>query len=127
MARSPTHDSNHTSEREDVETRLLRRGVDFDHLVLAVSIGMIPIIAEELVADRPEWLDMTTHVRTVATQAFQIWLRPTEPALGWPKPGATISAYLRPFETWASMPQTLWARTGPRMIGPAPSRISAAA
>jgi uncharacterized protein with NAD-binding domain and iron-sulfur cluster len=114
VARSPTHDlESHFGKREDVETRLLRRGVDFDHLVLAVSIGMIPIIAEELVADRPEWLDMTTHVRTVATQAFQIWLRPTEPALGWPKPGATISAYLRPFETWASMPQTLWAEDWP--------------
>lgn len=103
----------HFGEREDVEKRVLRSGVDFDHVVLAVSIGMIPIVAEELVADRAEWRDMTTKVRTVATQAFQIWLRPAEPALGWDKPGATITAYLRPFETWASMPQTLWAEDWP--------------
>ena len=56
---------------------------------------------------------MTTHIRTVATQAFQIWLRPDEPTLGWHEPGVTISAYLRPFETWASMPQTLWTEDWP--------------
>lgn len=100
-------------DRDDVEVRQLRRSVDFDHVVLAVSLGMVPVVAKELIADRPEWSEMTTHVRTVATQAFQIWLRPDEPTLGWPEPGVTISAYLRPFETWASMPQTLWAENWP--------------
>jgi uncharacterized protein with NAD-binding domain and iron-sulfur cluster len=103
----------HWADRDDVETRRLRRGVDFDHVVLAVSVGMLPIVAEELIDDRPEWRDMTTHIRTVATQAFQIWLRPDEPTLGWREPGVTISAYLRPFETWASMPQTLWTEDWP--------------
>jgi uncharacterized protein with NAD-binding domain and iron-sulfur cluster len=103
----------HFSERTDVETRVLRRGADFDHVVLAVSLGMIPVVAGELIDDRPEWRNMTTHVRTVATQALQIWLRPDEPTLGWDHPGATISAYLPPFETWASMPQTLWAEDWP--------------
>jgi uncharacterized protein with NAD-binding domain and iron-sulfur cluster len=103
----------HFEIRDDAETRLLRRGVDFDHVVLAVSLGMVDIVARELVEDRPEWRDMTTRVRTVATQAFQLWLRPDEPALGWNRPGVTVSAYLRPFETWASMPQTLWAEDWP--------------
>ena len=74
---------------------------------------MVDVVARELIEDRPEWRDMTTHVRTVATQAFQIWLDPDEPTLGWPEPGVTISAYKRPFETWASMPQTLWAEDWP--------------
>ena len=103
----------HWSDRADVETRVLRRGVDFDHVVLAVSIGMLPIVAGEMIDDRVEWREMTTRVRTVATQAFQIWLRPDEPALGWHEPAVTISAYLRPFETWASMPQTLWSEDWP--------------
>ncbi|WP_369798464.1 FAD-dependent oxidoreductase [Mycobacterium sp. URHB0044] len=103
----------HFNEHSDAEARVLRLGVDYDHVILAVSLGMIPIVAAELIADRPEWRDMTTHVRTVATQAFQIWLRPDEPSLGWDHPGATISAYLPPFETWASMPQTLWAEDWP--------------
>lgn len=103
----------HFGSRDDAEVRILRRGVDFDHVMLAVSLGMVPLVAGELIADRPEWREMTTHVRTIATQAFQIWLRPGEPELGWNHPGATISAYQPPFETWASMPQTLWTEDWP--------------
>jgi uncharacterized protein with NAD-binding domain and iron-sulfur cluster len=92
---------------------VLRRGIDFDHVVLAVSVGMLPVVANELIDDRIEWREMTSRMRTVATQAFQIWLRPDEPSLGWNEPAVTISAYLRPFETWASMPQTLWSEDWP--------------
>ncbi|HET9876336.1 MAG TPA: FAD-dependent oxidoreductase, partial [Mycobacterium sp.] len=103
----------HWSEPADAETRVLRRGVDFDHVVLAVSVGMLPVVAGELIEDRAEWQEMTSAIRTVATQAFQLWLRPDEPSLGWNEPGVTISGYLRPFETWASMPQTMWAEDWP--------------
>ncbi|WP_082682812.1 FAD-dependent oxidoreductase [Mycobacterium sp. GA-1285] len=103
----------HFGDRCDVEQRTLRRGIDFDHVVLAVSLSMVELVAAELIDDQPEWRAMTHHVRTVATQAFQIWLRPDEPALGWPRPGVTTSAYVPPFDTWASMPQTLWAEGWP--------------
>lgn len=103
----------HFGVRADVETRTLRKGVDFDHVVLAVSLGMVPIVGRELIADRAEWRQQVSEVSTVATQAFQLWLRPDEPALGWTHPGSTVSGYLRPFETWASMPQTLWSETWP--------------
>jgi uncharacterized protein with NAD-binding domain and iron-sulfur cluster len=103
----------HFNGHDDVETRSLRRGVDFDHVVLAVSIGMLPIVAGELIEDRPEWRDMTANIGTVATQAFQIWLRPDEASLGCSRAGATVSAYMPPFDTWASMPQTLWAESWP--------------
>ena len=103
----------HFGERADVESRLLRRGVDFDHVVLAASLGMVELVAGELIADSPQWRDMTTHLRTVATQAFQLWLRPDEKSLGWGCPGVTTSGYVAPFDTWASMPQTLWAEQWP--------------
>jgi uncharacterized protein with NAD-binding domain and iron-sulfur cluster len=103
----------HFGTGDDVETRTLRRGVDFDHAVLAVSLAMVPVVAEELLADRTEWREMAAHVRTVATQAFQLWLRPEEATLGWDRPGATVTAYHRPFETFASMPHTLWAEDWP--------------
>jgi uncharacterized protein with NAD-binding domain and iron-sulfur cluster len=106
------------SDHADAETRVLRRGVDFDHVVLAVSVGMLPVVAGELIEDRIEWREMTSRMRTVATQAFQIWLRPDEPSLGWNEPAVTISAYLRPFETWASMPQTLWSEDWPERDRP---------
>ncbi|MGE2736116.1 FAD-dependent oxidoreductase [Mycolicibacterium vaccae] len=103
----------HFGDRNDVEQRVLRRGVDFDQVVLAMSLGMVEIVATELIDDQPEWRAMVEHVRTVATQAFQIWLRPDEPELGWTRPGVTTSAYVPPFDTWASMPQTLWAEQWP--------------
>jgi uncharacterized protein with NAD-binding domain and iron-sulfur cluster len=103
----------HWSDHTDAETRVLRRGVDFDQVVLGVSVGMLPVVAAELIEDRPEWKEMTSRIRTVATQAFQIWLGPDEPSLGWNEPAVTISGYLRPFETWASMPQTLWSEDWP--------------
>ncbi|CAN5303860.1 hypothetical protein BH09ACT8_BH09ACT8_24900 [soil metagenome] len=103
----------HFAARDDAETRVLRRGFDFEHVVLAASLGMVQIVAAELITDRPEWREMTTHLRTVATQSFQLWLRPDESELGWDRPGVTTSGYVAPFDTWASMPQTLWAEQWP--------------
>jgi hypothetical protein len=103
----------HFGKRDDAETQVLRRGVDFDHVVLAVPLGMVDIVAGELIADRPEWREMTTKLRTVATQAFQIWLRTDKSASEWHHPGVTSSGYVAPFDTWASMPQTLWAEDWP--------------
>jgi uncharacterized protein with NAD-binding domain and iron-sulfur cluster len=91
----------------DAETRVLRCGEDFDAVVLAVSLGMVPIVCDELIDDRPEWSAMVANVHTTATQAVQLWLREDEPTLGWSVPGATVSAYELPFHTWASMPQLI--------------------
>jgi len=91
----------------DAEVKVLRRGVDFDVAVLAIPPPMAGLVCRELVEDRPEWRDMIANVATVATQSFQLWLREPEPALGWPHPGATVSGYVKPFDTWGSMPQLI--------------------
>ncbi|MGE2727728.1 FAD-dependent oxidoreductase [Mycolicibacterium pulveris] len=103
----------HFGARDDAETRVLRRGVDFDRVVLAVSLGMVEVVAQELIADRPEWQEMTTHVRTIATQGLQIWLRPDHTELGLAAPAVTTSGYIPPIDTFSSMPQTLWAEDWP--------------
>jgi uncharacterized protein with NAD-binding domain and iron-sulfur cluster len=97
----------------DAERRVLRRGTDFDVAVLAIPVGMADLVCRELIADRPEWRAMVANVATVATQAFQIWLREPELALGWQHPGATMSGYAEPFDTWASMPQLIDAEDWP--------------
>jgi uncharacterized protein with NAD-binding domain and iron-sulfur cluster len=103
----------HFGSHDDAETRLLRRGIDFDRVVLAVSLGMVELVAEELVADRPEWREMTANVRTIATQGLQVWLRPDYKALGLGAPAITTSGYIPPIDTFSSMPQTLWAEDWP--------------
>jgi uncharacterized protein with NAD-binding domain and iron-sulfur cluster len=97
----------------DAETRVLRHGEDFDVLVFAIPVGMASIVCRELIEDRREWRDMVERVTTTATQAVQLWLREDEPSLGWREPGATVSAYASPFNTWASMPQLIEAERWP--------------
>jgi uncharacterized protein with NAD-binding domain and iron-sulfur cluster len=86
---------------------VLRDGIDFDVAVLGVSLGAIPAITAELVERIPSWNQMIESVGTVATQALQIWLGPDECALGWPAPGAVVSGYAAPFDTFAAMSHLL--------------------
>jgi uncharacterized protein with NAD-binding domain and iron-sulfur cluster len=103
----------HFCPRDDAEIRVLRRGVDFDRVVLAVSLGMVEVVAQELIEDRPEWREMVTRVLTIATQGLQVWLRPDYETLGMPVPAITTSGYIPPIDTFSSMPQTLWAEDWP--------------
>jgi uncharacterized protein with NAD-binding domain and iron-sulfur cluster len=82
---------------------VLRSGADFDDVVLATSLAPLRAACAELVAADPRWRAMTDGIGTVPTQALQLWLREDEAALGWPYPGATVSGYVTPFDTYASM------------------------
>ena len=91
---------------------------DFDVAVLAVSAGMVPHVAGDLLAADPRWQAMTDHVATVATQAAQLWLEADESALGWDGPAqVTLSGFGDRFDTWASMshllPREGWPSTHP--------------
>jgi uncharacterized protein with NAD-binding domain and iron-sulfur cluster len=103
----------HFGSRDDVETRVLRDGVDFDRVVLAVSLGMVPIVAAELIADRHDWREMTAQVQTIGSIGLQVWFRPDASQLGIAAPMVTTSGYIPPIDTFASMPQTLWAEDWP--------------
>jgi len=93
------------SPRRDVGRRTLEVGKDFDVVVFAISLGMVPHVCGDLVAASPAWRSMVDHVGTVATQAVQLWLAEDEQALGWSgPPGITVSGFVTPFDTWASMP-----------------------
>jgi uncharacterized protein with NAD-binding domain and iron-sulfur cluster len=90
-------------DRSAEELVLLRAGEDFDDVVLATSLGMLPHVCGELLERSPRWREMLRRVATVPTQSLQTWLRSGESELGWLDPGATVSAYLAPFDTYASM------------------------
>ena len=97
-------------------------GRDFDVVVLAVSLGMIPHVASELLAADNAWRDMVDSVATVATRSAQLWLNVTESEMGWDGPrGVTLSGFGEVFDTWASMshllPMEAWPSAGmPRSI-----------
>jgi uncharacterized protein with NAD-binding domain and iron-sulfur cluster len=104
LAGEPAADlESHWGDRRDEEITTLAAGADFDVVVLATSLGMVPHVCRELLADSPRWRAMVRHVPTVATQAVQLWLRRSDADLGAPSGGPTISGCGAPFETYASM------------------------
>jgi uncharacterized protein with NAD-binding domain and iron-sulfur cluster len=81
----------------------------------------VPHICPELLADSPRWQQMVSNVPTVATQAAQLWLRDTDADLGVPHGSPTISGFMSPFQTYASMGHLLeheeWPEDGrPRSV-----------
>ncbi|HEX9762665.1 MAG TPA: NAD(P)-binding protein, partial [Acidimicrobiia bacterium] len=89
-------------------TERLVVGEDFDVLVLAVSLGMVPHVASELILADRAWRDMVEEVATVATRSAQLWLSATESEMGWDgPPGVTLSGFGDSFDTWASMSHLL--------------------
>lgn len=101
-------------DRRKVGSKTLRVTQDFDFVVLGVSVGAIPFVCREIVARDQRWRDMVSHVKTVATQAFQIWMRQDMRSLGWQGPPVTLSGFIKPFDTWADMghlvPREDWPR-----------------
>jgi uncharacterized protein with NAD-binding domain and iron-sulfur cluster len=104
---APLDAERHDGDRGGEETLALRAGRDFDVLVLATSLGMIPHVAADLVTVSDRWRGLVDHVATVPTQAAQLWLTETEAELGWPRPGATLSGWEKPFDTYSSMSHLL--------------------
>jgi uncharacterized protein with NAD-binding domain and iron-sulfur cluster len=101
-------------EGRRAETRALEVGADFDFVVLGVSIGVVPYVCREILARDRRWRAMVEHVKTVATQSFQVWLNADLAELGWRGPPFIASAFLKPFDTWCDMahviPEEAWAK-----------------
>jgi uncharacterized protein with NAD-binding domain and iron-sulfur cluster len=105
--------------RQEAELRL---GRDFDLLVLAIPPAAQREICGPVMAQRRRWRDMVDGVGSVATHAFQVWLRPVEADLGWAHPGVTMSGFAKPFDTYAAMSHVAdledWGATGtPGTVG----------
>jgi uncharacterized protein with NAD-binding domain and iron-sulfur cluster len=90
-------------DRGRVESKTLRVGEDFDFVVLGIGVGALRDICRELVASDTRWRDMVEHVQTVPTQAFQVWMSESMEDLGWSGPPVSLSAFVKPFDTWADM------------------------
>jgi uncharacterized protein with NAD-binding domain and iron-sulfur cluster len=90
-------------DRRKAATKTLRVGADFDLVVLGVGLGALPEVARDLIARDQRWRDLVNQVTTVATQAFQIWMREDMATLGWHQRQTAVSAFYHPFDTCADM------------------------
>ena len=97
----------------------LRRGEDFDVVVLAASAAALPPMCGELVAASPAFAAMLRETRTTMTQAFQLWLKvspgevltdprmPMTESLGYRHGRAATSTFVEPLDTGCDMAQVL--------------------
>ncbi|WP_231625072.1 FAD-dependent oxidoreductase [Novosphingobium sp. AAP93] len=103
----------HWDRRRESET-VLEVQRDFDMVVLGVGVGAVPYCANGIVSRDPRWQAMCRDVKTVASQAFQVWLDEDLEALGWPGPAYITGAFAKPFDTWCDMahvvPEEAWKR-----------------
>ncbi|HYW47223.1 MAG TPA: NAD(P)-binding protein [Bryobacteraceae bacterium] len=94
--------------------KTLAAGTDFDDVVLGISLGALPFLCGELAAADPKWAAMLQNVRTVRTQALQLWMNKTAADMGWKAesgflcpPNVTekpvLTGFVEPFDTWADM------------------------
>jgi uncharacterized protein with NAD-binding domain and iron-sulfur cluster len=104
-------------DRRRAGAKTLRVTEDFDFVVLGIGLGAVPHVCGEIVARDPRWRAMLDHVKTVCTQAFQIWLDADMRELGWPHGPTVITGFTEPFDTWADMSHLL-----PREAWPAEPR-----
>ena len=97
-----------------VEQLALKKGEDFDEVVLGISIGALPQVAGDLIRADPAWRQMVEKVETVATQAMQLWLKPGVADLGWGHGDSILTAFADPMNTWADMTHLDAAETWPQ-------------
>jgi uncharacterized protein with NAD-binding domain and iron-sulfur cluster len=62
-------------DREQIGGRTLRVAEDFDFVVLGIGLGAIPFVCRDFLERDQRWRDMVTHLKTIETQAFQLWMR----------------------------------------------------
>jgi uncharacterized protein with NAD-binding domain and iron-sulfur cluster len=93
---------------KDQRRTTLIAGLDFDQVVLGISLGAIPYIAPELVMADRAFGSMVTNIGTVQSLAFQLWLNKDLAELGWETPAGiterpVTTAYVEPTGAWADV------------------------
>lgn len=98
---------------KDVDNFTLEKGKDFDKVIMGISLGAVPDVAGQIVEQNPVWADMTSHVKTVQTQAFQIWTKHStaqlralpgrEPTAELKKQHPIFGGFAQPHNTCADM------------------------
>ncbi|NQY64964.1 MAG: hypothetical protein HRT38_14780 [Alteromonadaceae bacterium] len=99
---------------QPVATRTLKQGIDFDLVVLGISVGALKYITPELMDASQPWKDMVENVQSSPTQAMQLWMKPNLEQTGWKMASPVLDGYEDPFNTWADMTQTLDKETWPQ-------------
>ncbi|WP_339669521.1 NAD(P)-binding protein [Dasania marina] len=91
---------------------ILEKGKDFDLVIHGMSIGGLPYNCQQLLQHGPALATCHQKVKTVVTQAYQLWTNSSLPELGWQHYSDTgeqpvMTSWTEPVDTWAAMNQLL--------------------
>ena len=106
---------------QPVATKKLIAGTDFDLVILGISIGALPTIASQLIANSHAWQNMIKNVVPVSTIAYQLWLSSSIGKMEWPFSNqglALLGSYQEPYDTWADMSDLIDRETWPEGFTP---------
>lgn len=92
---------------EDRANITLQRGQDFDLVIYGMSLGPVVHTCQELMAANPRFKAMAENVKTVQTQAFQLWTNKSTAEMGWTSKARVMGSYVQPLDTWSEMNQVL--------------------
>lgn len=81
----------------------LKRGTDFDVVVLGISLAALREIAQEVAAASPRFKTMLDNVGTVQTASMQLWLDADAARLGASLVRRAATACKQPLNTWSDM------------------------
>lgn len=101
----------------------LTYGKDFHQIIFGLSLGSVPVVCKELIKQSPSLKACVQNVKTVVTQAYQVWMTPNLEETGWQcipesKEEPVLTAYTEPLDTWASMNQLLCREQWPKNLEP---------
>jgi uncharacterized protein with NAD-binding domain and iron-sulfur cluster len=106
----------------DLPQRTLLRGRDFDQVVCGLPVASLALVAPALLTASAPLQAAATALKTVVTQACQVWFDRVTGALGWtyaPKGEEPIlTNFSQPYDTWAAMSQVLPAEDWPPATAP---------
>ena len=88
---------------EDREVITLRKGGDFDRVVLGISVEAVKFLCADLSAKNARFKQGVEGIKTVRTQSMQLWAGKSLYDLGWKLPPPIVCSYGEPFDTWADM------------------------
>lgn len=99
-------ESSWTSWKDTGQPLTLEAGKDYDVLILGASLGSMPELCAELIRQKPQWKKMVDTVKTVQTQAWQLWFN-QKPEDMKVEAGKLLSTFVEPVDTFAEMNQLL--------------------
>ncbi len=87
--------------------QVLRRGRDFDEVVLGIPVGALGVLTRRLAERSEPWATMLGTLRTVPTRSAQLWLSEPLSDLGWDVQGTVVGGFAEPWDSWADFSHLL--------------------